>query len=935
MNGDQSSSKQQRDRGGLLILLIVLAGALAALCHEGFLPHRVMWANDVSLGEMLDPSNQLPDTFTGRWGSLEWVGGIVQNSPPTLTSLLQMVLPPAIYLKIYAPLTMLALGLGAGLFFKQLGFAAPVCVIGGLGAGLNMHFFSNACWGLGNWGMSAAMVFVALTVLVSPSLRPLWVKAALAGICVGLVVMEGFDVGAILSIYVGIFVLFFFARKSATLLQGLPTAIGVDLVVVLFALLISASTLSTFYTLVLTPDKAKSTPAAEQTAAEKKEHWNFLTQWSFPKVETLRLVIPGLFGYRLQDYITDTNKASAYWGSIAEDPRVDELQSSNPEVRSAAAASFGVGPDIQTAMAGDNLAAREQIVDQLKGYMQRRHTGSGDYTGVLVCLLAVFALFNSWRKVNGPYSQHEQQLVWFWGLIALISLLAAWGRYTGFYGFLYALVSHVPFINNIRNAIKFLHPLNVCLIVLSGYGLEALYRGYMRGAANRPATLSQRLKNWWRGGPAFDKKWTIGTLLVVLASLVGLLLFTSSKADVIHYLEHNGFPEDMAPQMAAFSIHEVVFFIGFFAASVAVVIAVLSGLCNGGRAKWAWLLLGGIMIFDLGRADAPWIRYFDYTYKYSMSPVVDFLRHDPWEHRVMSRFSPTGGYIPSDGNLPALCHWWLENDYLANNIESLEIDQAPRLPDPDRIYIGNFGNLSPTDLSAPVRMWRLTNTRYILADSRVTPALNQLAEPRNSFRNIMLGDIVPKRENMPIEDAGDLTIQTNDNGHVVLIEFTAALPRAKLYANWQMTDDATTLAELNSSKFDPAKTVLIANDTPVPEKPGQPDADPGTVTIANYQPKYVQLKADAKTPAVLLLNDRIEKYWKVRVDQKPAGLLRCNYIMRGVFLPAGAHTVEFRFQEPLQWLYVSLTGFAIGVGLVGYVLVTRSKRSPETGSEKS
>jgi hypothetical protein len=228
----------------------------------------------------------------------------------------------------------------------------------------------------------------------------------------------------------------------------------------------------------------------------------------------------------------------------------------------------------------------------------------------------------------------------------------------------------------------------------------------------------------------------------------------------------------------------------------------------------------------------------------------------------------------------------------------------------------------------------LTNTRYILADARWTPALNQLAEPKNSFRNVMLMDIVPKPGVTQPEDAGDLTIQTNDNGHVALIEFTQALPRAKLCSNWQMTDDTTALQQLNSSNFDPAKTVLIANDTPVAEKPAQPEADPGTVTIASYQPKDVKLQADAKTPAVLLLNDRTGDYWKVWVDQKPASVLRCNYIMRGVFVPPGRHTIEFRFQAPLQWLYVSVSAFSIGILLVGYVVFTRLARPPES-SEKT
>jgi uncharacterized membrane protein YfhO len=59
------------------------------------------------------------------------------------------------------------------------------------------------------------------------------------------------------------------------------------------------------------------------------------------------------------------------------------------------------------------------------------------------------------------------------------------------------------------------------------------------------------------------------------------------------------------------------------------------------------------------------------------------------------------------------------------------------------------------------------------------------------------------------------------------------------------------------------------------------------------------------------------------VDDKPAEILRCNYIMRGVFLPPGQHTVEFRFRPPLKYLYISVTAFVIGLLLGGYVIYMR------------
>ena len=71
---------------------------------------------------------------------------------------------------------------------------------------------------------------------------------------------------------------------------------------------------------------------------------------------------------------------------------------------------------------------------------------------------------------------------------------------------------------------------------------------------------------------------------------------------------------------------------------------------------------------------------------------------------------------------------------------------------------------------------------------------------------------------------------------------------------------------------------------------------------------------------MLLLNDKFDPNWHVFVDGKPASLLRCNFIMRGVYLTPGAHTVEFKFSLPLGLLYVSLSAIGVGILLCGFLL---------------
>src|SRR5580658_2842095 len=264
MNGDSSAAKQKRFNGSFLLLLLLLGGTLAVLCRQGFRPYEVFWVNDLPLGAWMEGSVRLPGAFFACWTDYFWIGGpnIVSLN---LSNLCVCLFSPEHHLKFYAPGTMLFLGFAAWFLFRQLRFAPMVCVVGGLGAGLNMHFLSNACWGLGNWNVCCAMILIALGILVSPNIRPLWLKAVLAGLSTGMAVMEGFDVGAIMSVHVGIFLAFSFLKteEKPSLRAGKTLLVGG--LVVLSAILIS---LSTIFTLVVTQIKGTGADDTGQTVPQ-------------------------------------------------------------------------------------------------------------------------------------------------------------------------------------------------------------------------------------------------------------------------------------------------------------------------------------------------------------------------------------------------------------------------------------------------------------------------------------------------------------------------------------------------------------------------------------------------------------------------------------------------------------------------------------------
>ena len=159
---------------------------------------------------------------------------------------------------------------------------------------------------------------------------------------------------------------------------------------------------------------------------------------------------------------------------------------------------------------------------QNKNQFLQRHSGSGEYAGIIVVLLAAWALFFALQKRANIYSPTERRMILFWTVLAVVSLLLAYGRHAVFY----QLIHQLPFFNTMRNPIKFLHPMHLGLIVLCGYGIEGLLR-----LAKREAAVPSRAA----------RLWIRGTGIAAGAMLLGSLIFGASKKSLGQHIASRGF----------------------------------------------------------------------------------------------------------------------------------------------------------------------------------------------------------------------------------------------------------------------------------------------------------------------------------------------------------------------------------------------------------
>ena len=104
------------------------------------------------------------------------------------------------------------------------------------------------------------------------------------------------------------------------------------------------------------------------------------------------------------------------------------------------------------------------------------------------------------------------------------------------------------------------------------------------------------------------------------------------------------------------------------------------------------------------------------------------------------------------------------------------------------------------------------------------------------------------------------------------------------------------------------------------------------VEMVAYTPERVEMRTHSDDQALLVLSDSYYPGWTALVDGEPAPIYPTNVLFRGVFVPAGDHTVvmTFRPSDWLRGLWVSAAGVLILVG--GLVVLAWSffRRRPAT-----
>ena len=508
------------------------------------------------------------------------------------------------------------------------------------------------------------------------------------------------------------------------------------------------------------------------------------------------------------------------------------------------------------------------------------------YAGAVALLLAMAVFFL-------PIRQKRRRLLP-WAGLALFGLLVAFGVYAPVHGWLTQLL---PGYDAFRAPARAIVLWALGVAVLAGYGVDALRNAErrMRNKEADAATTQYPIPNTQY---LSFLRWGGLTLLIVFvpATYASLLAL---QADSVWFLR------------ASLAGLAVALATGAWLGSWALVSLHSRGHLSG---RLLAGLLTALLLIEVGAAGAYTdISESEPTRGFAHPEIIEFLQRESnadnadgadqrgSEKSAQSVFSASSASFP------------------------FRIDARTDIDDlwqPDTAALVGlrdvWGIVNPLLLTHWDRLWESTGGRH----TRLYDMLNA------GYVLVRDGTPLPEKFVLAFDAPGELAVYRNPD----------AFPRAWLVTDARaVTDPDAALAALTASDFDPARTVILLTDDGGPQTaddgrttPNQPITqspvpNPQSPVPVPQSPNLLSFTLTSPSPAFLVLSEVWYPGWRATVNGVGTPVLRANYALRAVAVPAGDVTVELWF-APVAWRWgLGLAGVGGVLLLLGLILGSRRK----------
>ena len=454
----------------------------------------------------------------------------------------------------------------------------------------------------------------------------------------------------------------------------------------------------------------------------------------------------------------------------------------------------------------------------------------------------------------------------FWLITLIVSVLWALGGNTPFYHLVYALVPGSKFF---RAPSTMLMVVAMSTSVLAALGTERLIA----------RTVSRKLMLGWLAAAA---------VIALLATIGALTAISQSIA--------SGYSGGQLDELISANQHDLTIGAwrsGFFIALAATLYRVYQ---RGATATvFAWGLTA-IVAADLWSIDRYyWLFSPPAAVVYATDPAIDYLQKAP-VGRVLATPLTRDGLAFHDPNF-IYDGLMVHRIRLATGYHGNELGRYRKIVSTD-------GSDSYDNQANPA-FWRLANVRYLYTNAQVQqPGLTKLVGP--------------------VKSAAGST--------VYLYKLPGDNPPAWVAPAMVKAGDDATLGTVMDPRFDPLRVAIIDSAASIPTQALNALPAPLTTTanVTRYDPGHIatQLTSPAPSGAALVVSENYYPGWTATVDGKPAPVVRADFNLIGVPLPAGASNVTLDFADPAyrSGKLVTILATLIALGWAAAGIFTERRR---------
>jgi len=508
---------------------------------------------------------------------------------------------------------------------------------------------------------------------------------------------------------------------------------------------------------------------------------------------------------------------------------------------------------------------------------------SSDALGFFVVLFALVGIATGLRK-----EKHSR----FFLAAATLATLLAFGSFMPGKP-LFWLWYHLPMMDKFRAPVKFMCVTTFSLAILASYGLQNLMNA-LREDSRLPRHLQKALS------------------AMLIITIIWLFSLTGGK-DVLRHETFSGkLGGNPALMNAAFSTSfGAVIKMNFY------IVLSLITLWLARRFKklpritaitaCAFTLL---LVFDLFSTDQFYLRksLFKPGEFFVADDVIKKIKADKTPARVTTSIK----IVPGERMVP-LALTVTGNRYTTFLFPYFQIEAMDRPP--QRKIAGDYTSLFSAMLSGipqtqnpeafvtslldkNLRFWQLCNVRYVITDGGLRGISTRPLSVMTAFNKH------PKLKLLGVYNGCA-------NRQQAIFEVLDTLPRFAFYSSWKTVAENKCALELISDiKFDFSNTAVVTADreSRSSDKTGIKFIEP---KILEYSDVYSKLAINTADDGLLVMNSRHDKNWKAKIDGVDAEINPANFIMSGVFVPKGKHTVEFIFSPSTINLRISMVTICI------------------------